>query len=260
MKDKKNIKKHVKWIIIAIIFVVLYIVFALFINNQNDRKSNNYLLIGNKLIWNEIDGKFYQLTDVSDNLLKNKFTVDNGNKYQADNLQFTDRKWYFFDKDYNEIIYDDSSIAYSGDLDVSTISYDILNYDKNDDQYIQEVAQPQNDSLFNIYTQGLNKVIYDFDGDGEMESLYFMTNASLTVTDYSMNSYMFIVKNNEVTDIVKSDDDTFNLEGVLDINNDGKLELVISYGAINISTFDACYQIYHVNGGKFDLIQNCLYS
>ena len=128
MKDKKNIKKYIKWIIIATVFIVLYIVLALFINNQNDRKSNNYLLIGNKLIWNEIDGKFYQLTDVSDNLLKNKFTVDNGNKYQADNLQFTDRKWYFFDKDYNEIIYDDSSIAYSGDLDVSTISYDILNY------------------------------------------------------------------------------------------------------------------------------------
>ena len=260
MKDKKNIKKHVKWIIIAIIFVVLYIVFALFINNQGNKKSNNYLLLGNKLIWNEIDGKFYQLMDVTDDLLKNKFIVDNGNKYQATNLQFTDRKWYFFDKNYNEINYDDFSIAYSGDLDVSSISYDILNYDKTDDQYIQDVAQPQNDSLFNIYTQGLNKVIYDFDGDGEMESLYFMTNASLTVTDYSMTSYMFIVKNNEVTDIVKSDDDTFNLEGVLDINNDGKLELVISYGAINISTFDVCYQIYHVNGGKFDLIQNCLYS
>ena len=260
MKDKKNIKKYIKWIIIATVFIVLYIVLALFINNQNDRKSNNYLLIGNRLIWNEIDGKFYQLTDVSDNLLKNKFTVDNGNKYQANNLQFTDRKWYFFDKDYNEIIYDDSSIAYSGDLDVSFISYDILNYDKNDDQYIQEVAQPQNDNLFNIYTRGLNKVIYDFDGDGEVESLYFMTNSSLTVTDYSMNSYMFIVKNNEVIDIVKSDDDTFNLESILDINNDGKLELVISYGAKNISTFDVCYQIYHITDEKFDLSQNCLYS
>lgn len=260
MKDKKNIKKYIKWIIIAIIFIILYIVLALFINNQNDKKSNNYLLVGNKLIWNEIDGKFYQLKDVSEEILKNKFTVDNGNKYQVDNLQFIDRKWYFFDKDYNEITYDDSSIAYSGDLDISSISYDILNYDENDDQYIQEVAQPQNDNLFNIYTHGLNKVIYDFDGDGEMESLYFMTNSSLTVTDYSMNSYMFIVENNEITDIVKSDDDTFNLEVVLDVNNDDKLELIISYGAKNISTFNSCYQIYHIIDGKFELSQNCLYS
>ena len=28
----------------------------------------------------------------------------------------------------------------------------------------------------------------------------------------------------------------------------------------NISTFDVCYQIYHITDGKFDLSQNCLYS
>ena len=261
MGKEKDMKKYIKWGVIAVLFIVVYILLAMVINNSGKKSSDNYLLIGNRLIWNEIDGKFYQKTKVTDDILNNKFSLYNGNtKYEVGNLQYTDMQWYFFDKDYKEIPTDDFKFAYSGDLNVSPIDYTVENYDSADDYYIKEVAKPSNDAQFQAFRGSLTKVTDDFDKDNVEETIYFMTSSSLVVEDYEFKSYMFIVKNGVVTDKVISDEDPYNIESVLDIDNDGDIELVISYGIINNPTLNSCYQLYEIVNGKFNLLQNCLYD
>lgn len=257
----ENIKKNFKWIVLAIVLIVVYILFAVGVNDSQTRGSNEYLLIGNNLIWHEKDNKWYQETEVTDNLLDQKFTMAyvNDSKVSVDNLQYVDQKWYFFDKDYKEISNDDFRVAYSGNLDITLGNYTTEYYSSSDDKYIEEVANPESEEQFQVYRDSLRKVLYDFDDDGVYEILYMISSVSLSVEDYDFNSYMFLVKNNKIVQKIEGGIDPYRLEEILDIDNDGKFELVISKGILNNPTFDACYQIYEISDGKFHLVQDCLY-
>lgn len=261
MDKAEDIKKYVKWIIIAILFVIVYIIFALFVGREDRGETDNYLIVKEDLIWHEIDNKWYQEVEVTDDLLKQKFVLINGkNKINVDNLQFSNGKWYFFDKDYKLISSDNFRVAYTDNLKIKLADTSVEGYSDSDDVYILDAINPSDETQWNIFRNRLNKVTYDFDNDGSEETIYITTNASTTVQDYDFASYLFLVKNNKVVNVIEGGDDPYGIVEVLDIDNDGNYEIVISQGIIDNATFEDCYQIYKVVNGKLGLVQNCLFN
>lgn len=262
--DKENdIKKYIKWILIGVIAIVLYIVIALSVNNSSKATSDDYLLVGNKLIWNKIDGVWYQVTEVNDDLLKHKYTLDDGqNTYQIADIQYSDLQWYFFDENYKEISSDGFRVAYSGDLKIKTADYNEEKYDESDDDVISAVVSDISVSQLNIMRASLLKYSVDLDNDGQNEVIYTFSDNKLDVLDYIPTSYLVLVKNGEVLDQIKTTGSStmYVVQEILDLDNDGAYELVVSSDVIDNPTFDSCYQIYKIVSGKIKLYQQCLYE
>ena len=124
MKNDINDKKKIKFIIIIVLLFIIYIVFALFFVNLKSNDSVNYLIIGDSLIWQEDGGKWYQLNNYSDKMKNNNYWVYNGNNIlKAQNIQYRNYKWYFFDENYNQINNDDFRLAYSGKKKMKVANY-----------------------------------------------------------------------------------------------------------------------------------------
>ena len=263
MDNKEDIKKYIKWIIIAVIAIVLYIVIALSVNNSNKATSNDYLLVGNKLIWHNIKGVWYQVTEVNDDLLKQKFTLDDGFKtYKVSDIQYSDLQWYFFDKDYRALASDGFRVAYSGNLKIKTADYDESQYEPNDDNIISDVVADMTVSQLNIIKSLLMKYTVDLDNDGQNEVIYTFSDNKLDVIDYTPTSYLVLVKNGEVLDQIKTTGSNamYVVQDILDLDNDGVYELVVSSDVINYPTLNSCYQIYKIVDDKIKLLQQCLYE
>ncbi len=262
MEDFEKVKKNIKWIVIVAAIVACYIFFALFINNRDKINSNKYLLIGNYLIWHESKGKWYQKTAVDADVTGHKYVLYNGtSKYNADTLQFLSNKWHFFDKDYNSIPTNDFKFAYTGIDDIKPTDYEIQTYDSGDDDIIKEVTKVYDNNLLNNYRGTLLKLSLDFDGDGSIETIYRFTNFKLDIMDYTVKTYLVLVKNNTVIDTISSSNsDVFEIMEVIDLDNDGKKEVVIGKDVVDIPTFYSCYQIYKINDNDLQLYQDCLFE
>lgn len=263
MDNEKDIKKYIKWILIAVVAIVLYIVIALSVNNANNVSSNDYLIVGNKLVWHKIGNVWYQTTEVTDDLLKQKFTLDDGHDtYEISDIQYSDLQWYFFDKDYKEISSDDFRIAYSGSLKIETADYNEEGYVSSDDDVISAVVSDISASQLNIIRASLIKYFVDLDNDGKNEVIYTFSDNKMDVLDYTPTSYLVLVKNGEVLDQIKTTGSStmYVVQEILDLDNDGAYELVVSSDVIDNPTFDSCYQIYKIVSGKIKLYQQCLYE
>ena len=255
MDDKK---KYIKWSVVAVIFIILYILFALFVNNWKFSSSNNYILVGNYLIWHENKGKYYQLQRSNDTITKNKFTVYDGKKEITDlTAQYSSNDWLFFDKNYNQKA-KNYKFAYSGNSKVNSVDYITSTYEDNDYSIINNALKKENTK--DILIKNSVKYSADFDGDGKIEDIYTTSNMSLVAVDYSIASYMFLVKDNKVVDIKKAGNNTFNIMEIVDINNDQKAEIIVGRQAFNNPTFNLCYQMYNVKNNKLTLKQDCLYE
>lgn len=263
MEKTEDIKKYVKWIIIAAICIVLYIVIAFSINNSSKVISNDYLLVGDNLIWHKIDNRWYQMTEVTEELLKQKFTLNDGQKnYKVNDIQYSDMKWYFFDKDYKEIEDTSNRIAFSGNLNIKVADYDEGQYVDSDDAIINSVEAGLSDDRLELMRLSLVKYYVDIDADGQDEMIYTFSDNKLDVLDYTPSSYLVLVKNGVVLDYVKTSDSTnlFVVQNILDLDNDKEYELVVSSDDIDYPTFSSCYQIYKIVDDKIKLLQNCLYE
>ena len=253
--------KKIKLTIIIIIIVILYIVFALFVNNWKVSSSDNYILVGDYLILHEDRGKLYQVKKVTDDVLKQSYSVYDGNEFtDVYNLQFVSNKWVFFDKNYKELDLDDFKFAYSGNAKVSDINYSKAGYDDNDEDILSEVLNLQDSEQKRIFTSTLSKVSFDFDKDGQEETVYTTTNVSLTSQNYAFKSYMFLVRNGKVLDVKEADTNTFSVMEVLDVDDDKKYDIIVGRNIVDVAMFDDCYQMYRIENDKLKLVQDCKFD
>lgn len=261
MNDIRN-KKNVRFIIIIVILFIIYMIVASFLVNKKDNNAINYLVVGDALIWKETDGKWYQMKDYDDEIGNNEYWVYDGNNVsKANSAQYTNYKWYFFDKNYNQINDENFRFAYSGDDKMKAANYQISNYESSDDSVIKEVTNETDESKLNLYQTSLQKIEYDFNGDGQNETVYTFSDYIMDVVDYVPQNYLVLTKNNKVMDVIKTKNGNIsNLVDVLDLDFDDKYELIISKGVVNLPTFDSCYQIYKIENDKFKRVQNCLYE
>lgn len=262
MRNDAKDKKNIRFIIIIIILFIIYMIVAFFLVNRSDNTTTDYLIVGNNLIWHENDGKWYQLNDYTDEVGSNNYWVYDGtNVSKASSAQYTNYKWYFFDENYNQISSDNFRAAYSGDEQMVLANYRISNYESSDDEIISEATGETDNTRLDLYQTSLQKIEYDFDNDGQLETIYTFSDYVLDVVNYKPKNYLVLVKNNKVMDVIKTDENNvLNFVEVLDVDFDDEYELVISQRIVNLPTFDSCYQIYKIENNKLKRVQNCLYE
>lgn len=259
--ESKNVIKYIKICVLAVIFIGIYIFIAIKVGDKDKVNSDNFLIIGDALIWHEKNGKWYQETEYSEEFGQHKFVGYNDmNEFKATSAQYSNSQWYFFDDSYNQVNNSKFRFAYSGSIKVKPINYVISEYGTSDDVILDNNIKYQNDEEKSRLKRALTKYLYDFDNDGKLEAIYITSSASLVVENFEPRSYVFYVKDGKVLDKKSDTTNLYGITEILDINEDNQYEIVMDRGILNNPTLDACYQIYMVKDNKLNLVQNCLYN
>ena len=253
-------KKNIKWVVIIAVLIMVYIAIAFVLNNKDNGVTNNYVIVGNEIIWHKINDKWYQEANVSQDLLNQKFIYDDGQKKtQVDDLEFSRGQLRFFDENHKTLSNKHFRVAYTNNLNIKLADFTLEGYDSNDDNILFELFDLNADEWAYLKSQ-MKKINYDFDNDNNIETLYIITNLSSNIQDYGFGSYLFLVKNNKIVNVIEGGEDSFKIIDVLDIDNDDNYEIVISKGASDSPTFNDCYPIYKIVDSTLTLYQDCLFN
>lgn len=240
-------------IIIAIVFLCL-IVYLVF-NKENNSK---YLMVGDYLLWQQINGKWEQLTSIPEKFIDNKFTLYHDNTKNEDVIvQNSNNKWYYFDKNYNQLNYENFR-GLTLNIDVEFPNYQIEIADQNDEKYINEIKTHFiTNTVGNYYTY---KVNLDFDNDGKKETLYTTTNYTFDIVNYKFNSAFYMVKNGKIEQIIEKSEMPYNFISVLNIDEDKNYEIIMGYDIKNMPALNSCYKLYKLENNKWVNKKNCQQS
>lgn len=255
MSDNLEMRKYIIWVLVVLI-VVAFIAVAILIQMFTKKESANYLVVKDYLILNKEDNGWKQITEFNNNVLNQVYTIYNDEKtIKNAKMQINNDSVYFFDNNYKEIQVPDYRVATSG-INISLAYYNNELASEKDQSYINTILnqmEVKNDSLYRTY-----KYEVDFDNDNELETLYLTTNYSFDDVDYDINSYLYMVDNGKITQIIDSiKDKKLDVIEILDIDEDETDELIIAKGVINIPKLDSCYQIYKIEKGTWKLIKDC---
>ena len=115
-------------------------------------------------------------------------------------------------------------------------------------------------SQLRLIMSSLLKTYVDLDKDGDNEVIYTFSDNKLDVLDYTPTTYLVLVRNDKVLDVVKKSGNSydFGLQEIADLDGNGTYELIVSNNVINVPTFESCYQIYNADDDKLSLTQNCM--
>lgn len=249
-------KMLIKVGILFLIIIMAALIYVFFIKH-GQKGSDQYLIVDNYLILEKNNDKWNQIQEYNDELSKKTYNITDGiNSYNNITMQYSqNRNWYFFDKDYNQIQMPKFRVA-TRNISVKLADYKKENVDNiTDDVFINEVFNSY--SVTNRETYRASKVTYDFDQDGIEETIYTLGNNTLESVDYVIRGFLFVVKNDKVTMLKQIKNGPFCVMEILDLDNDGKYEMIVSEKVLNMPTFDSCYLIYNLEGNKWNIKHEC---
>lgn len=251
MEDNNN-----KIIVIICLLLIVIVGVGIAVKLVFFSKSNEYLFLHESMIWEKNGKEWKQVKEVSDDVLKQTYTLYNENGQTKDiSIKEATSGFYYFDKNYKQI----KSKNLRGISNIKGIKF--ADYKKefgqdSDNGYVKEALSQINVNLPNGYWT--KKVTYDFDTDGQEETVYISSNYSFDIVDYQIYSVVYQVKDGQVTQIIdKAKDNQFDFFEILDVDNDGKYEMILTYKVKNLPGLTSCYKMYKLNNNKWETIKNC---
>lgn len=247
--NENGYKKYV--IIFLIIFVILtgFIIFLVVRNNQR-----GYLIINESFILSKKGNKYVQLEKIEDNIFDEVYNVYNGDLYHDITIKYDLNNWYYFDKNYKDLNLNKVSVAYTNYFsDLKVADYDVSYYDEEDDDFIKEIV---NSDDFEKYKKSIIKSKFDIDSDGKEEVIYTLTDVELGNESKDSFSAIFLVKDGKVLKIA-DDSKPYYVQAIIDLDGNGKYEIIVSNGTSDFATMDTCYQIYSIAHNRVKKIKGC---
>lgn len=235
--DESGYKKQI--ILFGIIIIVLIgVVIYLFSDN-----SIKYIIVGESCILQKKGSKYVQLNKMNDNILKDKFNVYSDSILRKNvTIKYVSNSWYYFDENYSDLELKKVSVAYTNNIKgVKIADYDVSYYDDNDKVLLKDYNE---DDLKTVI-----KSRYDLDNDGVEDTIYTINGSN--------KSSIFLVRNGNITEILDTSKSNYYVQGIIDLDGNGKYEVIVSKGTIDYATFDTCFQIYSINGNKIKRIKDC---
>lgn len=179
-------------------------------------EEKDYLLINNYWIWNIENDRLVKNEIFDGMMIDRKIKVFTGDDVkEANSAKFEKYKWIFYDEIGDEIRTDDLRMAYTGHHNIKPLNYIEESYGPEDENLIKAIADNPDEQSLELYKKSLKKISYDFDNDGVIESIYTMMNYLFGGNIEKPTSYMYMIKNGEVKDILK--DININIYNVVDI-------------------------------------------
>lgn len=250
----ENLKENgidVKRLFLIIFFIAILLIIILI-----NLIPGGYLIVNESLILTRKNNKLVQVKNLNDDVLSKKYYV-NSSDGQFDNviINYSFNSWYYLDKDYTDLNLKKVKIAYTKEFkNVKLAQFDYSLYEEGDDVFLRDVLKKKYNEKFK---NTLSKISYDLDNDGVLETIYSVTNESLS-TDGGNYSTIFLVKDGKLIGTLDNDTKSpYIVQSVIDLDGNGKYEVIVSKGTSNFATFDTCYQIYSINGTKIKKIKDC---
>ncbi len=256
MEDNK------KKILIFSVLLAFIVIIIVIVNILIGHKASSYLIVDGKLILEKKGHNWQQQSAVTKEMLNYDYIVDSGNiKYEKAklNYDFNNKKWYYMDGDYKSIDADKVRIAYYNSYHIKLASLTNEYANADDLSLLEEVLSDYNIEDYTQFISNTRKTIVDYDQDGTDEIIYTTHNISLSDDGQKHVSALFVVKNNQVIQVIDiNNGQPYWIMEILDLNNDGKYEVIVNKGDIDLKTFQSCYQIYELNDSKLTLKQDCI--
>ena len=250
MKDKKT-----KIALIVLLIIVFAIIIYLMFHDKFNKTNNQYLIINYYLILQKDGDKWNQIEKFNEDVLKQKYTIYGDTKKENLKLQYNNNKLYYFDKNYKEDKVKNMRAATSN-FEIKLTDYEILPADESDEEYTNEALNIMQAGPIDRYTT--NKYIGDFNNNGKEETLYVTSNYVFDIVNYPMYSILFTVDNQDNVKIIDSSKDSMlTIEDIMDLDNDGEYEVIVSKDYINLPTLDTCYKLYKLEDNKWVNKKEC---
>lgn len=224
-----------------------------------EKRKNTYLIINNNVKIQYENGKW---TDIDDSEKYNMIDYDvyiNSVKLGNYKIQQLNNKWYLFDDERNSIKYNGQLLAINTKRDFKAIEYKEEAINSIDRENLVELLKNHEITKFSLNMK--EKVTLDFDGDGDIETLYAVSNAFI-VNEQKCFSLLYIVDDNKTT-ILKQVFKNIGSEhviplmdivSIIDIDDDNKYEIIVDE-----SYFDnirPCHSMYQYDG-KVNVLKAC---
>lgn len=226
----------------------------------NSNKSNGYYIVDETLILVKNGNVWNQETQFDSTILKNKYNVYGqfGSKKDVI-LNYSSNRWYYMDANYKDLSLNRVRLATNKSNQVKLADYKIAYYNSSDYNYVKQAIGKKNVSQFE---DGTVKYSCDIDGDGISEIFYTITNERLANVDFesaSIKNYstIIMIKNNKIYKLDTDTSSPFSINDIIDLDGDGKYEIIVSKGVLDTPTFDSCYQIYNFKDDKFERLMDC---
>lgn len=234
-------KTYIFFLSVVIIFgIVMFIFFGVpELKKSKNITDNLNIIIGHDTFWSYDKKSGWNVKSKNITYGNQMYNVYINSDYKGKyDIELINDTFYYYDKNVNKTTYSGDLFAYSGggsiiikdDYDTSQITLD-------DIKYVNNLIEELKDTEISIFDLTLNKKIaIDLDNDKKDEYIYILSNfgcENCKNSDYF--SIVFIVDNNKASLLSKSYDKTdyyginfYDLEYILDINNDNNYEIVLS--------------------------------
>lgn len=253
-------KKKARYIVILVILAVYFLLMYFLIGRDNLKKETleSKILVGKNTVWELKNKKWSNITNASDRKKLNwqEFQVYIANKSAGSYYLWHDDKWYLFDKEKNAINYSGSILAIQSNYDIDVQEFESTEI--SDFTYPNQVLVQNGLNTTQEYTVK-SVVSYDIDNDNIQESFYSISNAFSGGTAEKVFSMVFMVKNEQIISLYNSVDTNTGTNGckpyintILDANNDGKNEIILTCG--NYSIEEPIQMLYHLDKNEFKIL------
>ncbi len=237
-----------KILIILFVICVIYVVLMLVLNGKNIKQvvMPTYLVVSDKFVWQKENNKW---VDSNFNDIKNvKFTIDNkykgyidlnmGNMYVKQNNKYKQKNI--------------RAAISNGKIELA--DYTTSKVTVSSDYYISLVLNNIDKTSLDAFDAIM--VNMDFDNNNSNEILYIVSDVTKDNTS-CIGTKIFIVKNNEIQMIVDSGIYRYNLVDIMDLNEDGKYEIVLEKNEELEENSSSCFELYELKNGKYKNVKKC---
>ena len=265
MKNKFNFSRGERLFFIILLVYGSIIAFVFLPNYLRKQREKVYIMTPRYRIKYE-KGKWKTITNGDDYKLR-KFNIYLDNEYFGEYKVLYSSRFTLIDDNDSIVDYDGYVFAVGGNLDTKLYSFTNETYMNDDDNAIVREALEKIDidtsAFFNIH----QKISFDINNDGTNEYIYYVDNmskpgddsldgiASPVSNSSGLNfSVLFMYKNNKVYIIDKdiserTDYKVFEPLNIVDIRDDGKLELIYIKGD-RYNDFSDCTNLYNLTKNK----------
>lgn len=258
MENKKSMI-----IVISILFI--YFIFMVIVFGLDSLKKRYYyvtiLMAPNTYLTYE-KGVWKDVTKEREQLLGNAYYVyEDHQLLYHEVLQYANGKWYAFDENRKSLSLPTNFFAYNGNMTI-----DIKNDYQINDMSQTEISEAKGFlkelgiSFEPIFTKTL-KVEYDLNHDGEVETIYIISN-TLGMDEQSTYFSIAYMKAEENIQILVEDISenmyavpSLNIKEIIDVNKDQKYELILE--KIYFNNIGTCHQVFEYRKDMYQSVKDC---
>lgn len=257
MENKKSI-------IIVIVILVLYLLLMVVILGIDKLKNKLYrfeILMEPNVYLKYENGKWEDIESDTTEMLGKKYHVYGDHQFLYEGImQYAMNKWYAFDNNDEPLSLPDQFFAYRGNKKMDVRNFEILDMTESEIEEAKELLKEEKVN-FEIVFKKTEKIEFDLDNDGKIETIYIVTNDYDYESQKKAFSIVYIKNENKVNILIShiADDYTtvpnITLKEIFDYNHNKKYELL--FKQIYFDKIGTCSQIFELEKGKYKSTKDC---